>query len=95
LRLEPGLSQRLVADTQTGDALPLLAFTLRELWERYGRDGDLTLAEYKRLGGLEGSMQRRLSAKMSARGADLSTSASLLRMEDHGLRDRMVIVIAH
>jgi hypothetical protein len=32
---------------------------------------------------------RRLSAKMSARGADLSTSASLLRMEDQRPRDRM------
>ena len=36
---------------------------------------------------------RRLSGKKSARGAALSTSASLLRMEDHGLRDRMLIVI--
>ena len=67
LRLEPGLSQRLFADTQTGDALPLLAFTLRELWERYGRDGDLTLAEYKALGGLEGSVQRTADGVIQAR----------------------------
>jgi len=67
LRLEPGLSQRLVADTQTGDALPLLAFTLRELWERYGRDGDLTLTEYGSLGGLEGSVQRTADGVFQAR----------------------------
>ena len=36
---------------------------------------------------------RRLSGKKSARGAALSTSASLLQMEDHGLRDRQMAVI--
>jgi hypothetical protein len=67
LQLEPGLTDRLVADTRTGDALPLLAFTLRELWERYGRDGDLTLTEYEHLGGLEGSVQRAADAVLDAR----------------------------
>jgi WD40 repeat protein len=67
LTLEPGLSERLVADTQTGDALPLLAFTLRELWERYGRDGDLTLTEYGNLGGLGGSVQRAADGVIQAR----------------------------
>jgi hypothetical protein len=67
LVLKPGLSQRLVQDTQTGDALPLLAFTLRELWERFGQDGDLTLAEYGALGGLEGSVQRAAEVVLSAR----------------------------
>ena len=70
LKLEPGLSERMVADTHTGDALPLLAFTLRELWERYGGDGDLTLNEYKQLGGLEGSVQRSADGVMKARALD-------------------------
>jgi hypothetical protein len=36
---------------------------------------------------------RRLSGKKSARGAALSTSQSLLRVEHHGLRDRQMAVI--
>ena len=36
---------------------------------------------------------RGLSGKKSARNAALSISASLLRMDVHGLRDRMLIVI--
>jgi hypothetical protein len=64
LKLEAGLSERMVQETETGDAntgdaLPLLAYTLWKLWEDYGRDdGDLTLAEYTNLGGLVGSVQR-------------------------------------
>ncbi len=37
-------------DAATKDTLPLLAFALRELYERFGSDGDLTLDEYRRLG---------------------------------------------
>jgi WD40 repeat protein len=66
LQMEPGLVERLVADTCTGDALPLLAFTLRELWERHGRNGDLTLLEYESLGGLEGSVQRAADGLLAA-----------------------------
>jgi len=36
LELRPGLAQAMIVDAATDDALPLLAFTLRELWERYG-----------------------------------------------------------
>ena len=36
LRLEPELVPRLVHDTGSGDALPLLAFTLRQLLEPVG-----------------------------------------------------------
>ncbi len=59
LELEPGLAQALVQDTQDADALPLLAFALRELWERRGPDGRLTLAAYRdQVGGLAGSVAR-------------------------------------
>ena len=40
-----------------------------------------------------GPKLRRLSGKKSARGAPLSTSQSLLRMEHHGLRIRQMAVI--
>ena len=37
LRLEDGLVEAMVGDTATRDALPLLAFTLRRLYDRYGK----------------------------------------------------------
>lgn len=59
LALEPGLVQHMLVDTATADALPLLAFTLRALWERCGRDKQLTITEYREgLGGLQGSVAR-------------------------------------
>src|SRR5262249_8246555 len=59
IELDPGLAQAMVADTATEDALPLLPFTLRELWERYAADGPLTLEEFRAgLGGLKGSVAR-------------------------------------
>ena len=39
------------------DALPLLAFTLRRLYERFGGDGRLTVAEYEELGRLDGAVR--------------------------------------
>jgi hypothetical protein len=57
LELEPGLAQALVHDTQAADALPLLAFALRALWEKRS-DGRLTFAVYKEIGGVTGSVAR-------------------------------------
>jgi energy-coupling factor transporter ATP-binding protein EcfA2 len=34
LHLEPGLSKRMAAETGSGDALPLLAYTLWDLWDK-------------------------------------------------------------
>lgn len=57
IRVRPELVSRLVDDTKTEDALPLLAFVLGELWERQGRAKlDLTLAEYDSMGGLANSV---------------------------------------
>lgn len=57
LELEPGLVQRILADTASDTALPLLAFTLRELYERCKDRGRLELGVYEReLGGIEGSV---------------------------------------
>ncbi len=41
------------------ELLPLLQFTLQELYERRREDGTLTLEAYKELGGVEGSLARR------------------------------------
>ena len=46
----------MVNDTGTRDALPLLAFTLRRLYERHGDNGHLSRDEYQSLGRLKGAV---------------------------------------
>jgi hypothetical protein len=56
LRLAEGLTDALVADVAgRSGALPLLATALRELWERGGGDGLLTLDDYVASGGVHGA----------------------------------------
>jgi hypothetical protein len=70
IELEPGLVQTLLDDTTHADALPLLAFTLRELTDAFGRDRLLTLNEYRdKLGGLQGAVARSAEAVIEAAGA--------------------------
>jgi WD40 repeat protein len=58
LHLEDGLAAALVADTGSGEALPLLAFTLRQLADGLPAGGTLTLARYRDLGGVRGALTR-------------------------------------
>ena len=59
LELEPGLSEALIRDAKSEDALPLLAFTLRELYDKGGEQKRLvSLADYEQLGGLEGAVAK-------------------------------------
>jgi formylglycine-generating enzyme required for sulfatase activity len=69
VRLETGLSDRLVRDTPSGDALPLLAFTLRELWNGLTDSAVLTLKQYERLGGLGGAVQLKAAEVLATSGA--------------------------
>jgi WD40 repeat protein len=59
LSLAPGLVGRMVEDTGGGDALPLLAYTLGELYERSRRRRDATITgeDYEDLGGVVGALQ--------------------------------------
>ena len=50
LQFAPGLVEQMVEETTGGDALPLLAYTLRELYQQAGADGVVTIAEYQRVG---------------------------------------------
>jgi len=66
LRLEehPNTGERLEdvlrdAAAQNSNPLPLLEFTLEELYRHRTEDGALTLAAYHEIGGLEGSLARR------------------------------------
>jgi formylglycine-generating enzyme required for sulfatase activity len=63
VEIEPQLTQALLADLSSRDALPLLAFTLERLQTQFASAGKLTLADYTdRLGGLEGSIQTAVAA---------------------------------
>lgn len=72
LDVDDELIERMVKDTGTRDALPLLAYTLRQLWdnETYRADGRFELREYEDLGGLEGSVRRAADEALAVR--DLS-----------------------
>jgi tetratricopeptide (TPR) repeat protein len=50
LTIEKGLSQRIIEDVKSAEALPLLAFALRELYERFGQDRRLAIGDYEKLG---------------------------------------------
>src|SRR5215204_1941388 len=65
LVLEPGLSERIVEDVQTADALPLLAYTLKTLHEQGGADRLLTLDEYRSLGGVQGAIAAKLHSVLT------------------------------
>jgi hypothetical protein len=69
LEFEPGLVNRMIDDTETADALPLLAFTLRELYERCGKERRFTLQVYdKELGGIQGAVARVANRITAAEG---------------------------
>ena len=55
----------LVADTGTGEALPLLAFTLAQLADGVGRGGQLSRARYDQLGGVRGALISQADAALA------------------------------
>lgn len=91
LELGPGLVQAMISDAETSDALPLLAFTLRELYEGFGGDKLLTLEEYRdKLGRLDGCIAKAAEAVLSAETlaekevSDLRTAfLSMVRVADN------------
>jgi hypothetical protein len=66
LRLDRELTARLIGDTDTGEALPLLAFTLRQLADGLTRGGMLSMARYLSLGGVQGALARHADAALAA-----------------------------
>lgn len=61
LEFAPGLVERIVEDTTGGDALPLLAFTLKLLAERAVSTDNtvITAGDYEAVGGVVGALQSR------------------------------------
>ncbi|TQS40738.1 TIR domain-containing protein [Cryptosporangium phraense] len=56
LRVSRDLTDRLVADTGSGEALPLLAFTLARLARDTSRGDELSTTSYERMGGVRGAL---------------------------------------
>ena len=71
LRLDRELTARLIDDTDSGEALPLLAFTLQQLAEGLTRGDTLTIARYLSLGGVQGALARHADTAL-ATAADAS-----------------------
>ncbi|MGH3971585.1 MAG: WD40 repeat domain-containing protein, partial [Mycobacterium sp.] len=76
LSIAPDLVNRLLADAAEGaDTLPLLALTLARLYADYASTGELTLANYKAMGGIrrvvENAIDEVLAADPDQRGHQL------------------------
>jgi WD40 repeat protein len=92
IKVEDHLVARLVADTDSGEALPLLAFTLAQLVDGVGRGGQLSGARYDQLGGVQGALTRQADAALMEAVAAGGRSrdeviAGLLRLvtvDEHG-----------
>jgi WD40 repeat protein len=86
LNIEDGLVARIVEDTESGDALPLLAFTLAELAGGVGRRGTLTHERYDELGGVQGALVKQATAAMA------DATAQHARTEREVLRELLRLV---
>jgi WD40 repeat protein len=90
--IDEELVGRLVTDTDTGEALPLLAFTLQQLADGVGRGGHLSATRYEQLGGVQGALIRQAEGALAdARAASGRTAgeviSGLLRLvtvDEHG-----------
>ncbi len=96
LRLQPGLAERLVAESGGRDALPLLAFTLEKLWRKRQERGavvvepngarwDLTLADYGALEGVAGVVGTQASLCWDPLRSDPADSEALQQAFVHHL----------
>jgi hypothetical protein len=63
--IDQELVARLVTDTDTGEALPLLAFALEQLADGVGRGGHLSATRYEQLGGVQGALVRQAEGALA------------------------------
>ena len=83
LEFTPGLVERMAEETVGGDALPLLAYTLRELYQRSGREGRIDAADYNAVGGVVGALQHRadrLADDLTRQGLGEDVVPTLLKL---------------
>ena len=77
IEIDDGLVDRLVADSDRGEALPLLAYTLSQLADGVERGGRLLASRYQQLGGVGGALILQADAALSA--AVIATAGALKR----------------
>jgi WD40 repeat protein/energy-coupling factor transporter ATP-binding protein EcfA2 len=65
IEVHPDLVTELVSDTASGEALPLLAFTLAQLAEGVSRGGALSMSRYDELGGVRGALTKQADAALT------------------------------
>jgi WD40 repeat protein len=83
LTFRPGLIERMASDTAGGDALPMLAYTLRALADRAGPDKVIDLGDYDAIGGVVGALQHRADLvhdELQRRGRGPSVIPTLLKL---------------
>jgi WD40 repeat protein len=66
VRFDEGLVERMVEETEGGDALPLLAYTLRQLYERSLPQRRITEQLYDEVGGVLGALKDRADRVLEA-----------------------------
>ena len=101
LRVEEDLVTRLVSDTGSGDALPLLAFTLQQLAESLTRGDALTHRRYAEIGGVQGALQRQADAALKeacdttgvTRDQVISSQLSLVTIDEQGRPTKRHVVL--
>ncbi|MDZ8139172.1 MAG: caspase family protein, partial [Nostoc sp. DedQUE04] len=84
LGIEGRLEQQLINDVEDyPGSLPLLQYTLTELWRESSNQGDevLTLKTYQDLGGVEGTLQKRADAVYESLSATEKTVARRIFLE--------------
>ena len=80
LRIAPDLVNDLLEDAaEGGDTLPLLALTLRRLYDRYAATGELTLASYQAMGGMGRVVQTAVDEVLAANPAERGRQLAALR----------------
>ena len=80
LVIEPELVDELVHECAAGaDTLPLLGLTLERLYDDYGDDGRIVLAEYHQLGGLRKVIQNQIDSVLDRDEDKCRTQLGLLR----------------
>jgi hypothetical protein len=77
ITVDDDLVARLVTDTDTGEALPLLAFTLAQLADCVGRGERLSQQRYDHLRGVQGALARQADTALTE-----ATAASGRRSEE-------------
>lgn len=89
LGFAPGVVARMVDDAGGGDALPLLAYTLQELFLRVGSGGNVTEDDYRRAGAVAGALSDqadRITSELRTADADTPVVSTLLKFVavEHG-----------